>query len=201
MPKSTGRTVIVTLALALVLVVALVLVIAWSGAYNVAATEPHTGPVAWLLHVTKERSIAARADEVPASPELTEDEIRHGWEHFGDMCAPCHGAPGQERGEIGKGLNPEPPDLEDAATEFSRAEIFWIVKHGIKLAGMPGFGSTHDDRSLWAMSRIVEMLPETTPEEYLRLSGAAPQAGDSAAAGESGDAGHPHPPGTPAHSH
>lgn len=203
MPRGTGRAVLITLAATLLVGVGAVLLFAWSGVYNIAATDPHAGPVAWLLHTTKERSIEVHADGVGDPPELTPEDMEHAWQHFGEMCAVCHGAPGEERGEIGKGLNPEPPLLEDVAAEFTSREIFWIVKHGIKLAGMPAFGPTHQDRDLWAMVRVVERLPETTAEEYRRLSGRA--AADSAAASGEQDAsatgGHTHAPGTPAHEH
>lgn len=62
------------------------------------------------------------------------------------MCAVCHGAPGEERGEVGKGMNPTLPRLERVADQWSDREIFWILKHGIRLAGMPAFGATRSDK-------------------------------------------------------
>lgn len=195
------------LALAVVVVG---LVYMYSGAYNIAATDPHTGPVRWVLQTTQEQSIAAHAGDVPEPPALDSSAVAHGFEHFHAMCVDCHGAPGVERGEYGQGLNPEPPELSEEAAEWSAAELFWIVKHGIKMAGMPAFGPTHTDEEIWGIVRFVERLPQISPEEYQRLAAELEARGgghghgtgagtDSQESGQQG--GHSHAPGTPAHEH
>ena len=82
------------------------------------------------------------------------------------MCVQCHGAPGKERGEIGKGLTPRPPSLIDAVPLWSSSELFWIVKNGIQMTGMPAFGPTHDDDRIWAIVSFVQQLPRMSPTQY-----------------------------------
>ena len=86
------------------------------------------------------------------------------------MCVTCHGAPGVERGTLGKGINPKPPNLAKEAGEWSDRELFWITKHGIKLAGMPAFGVTHSDEELWAIVAFLRRLETMSAEEYRRLA-------------------------------
>lgn len=160
------------------------------GAYNVAASEPHTGLVRRTLDVLQQRSVAARAGSVgePVTPDSV--ALREAYLHYREMCAVCHGAPGEERGEIGKGMNPTPPKLERVADHWTDREIFWILNHGIKLAGMPAFGATHEERELWALVAVVRSLPALTPEEFRRRAGPDDTAGDASAPG-----GHAHPEG------
>ena len=66
---------------------------------------------------------------------------------------------------------PDPPDLAHAAEEWSTAEIFWIVKHGIKMSGMPPFGDGHEDRTIWNIAAFVDRLPAMTPEQYRAATG------------------------------
>jgi mono/diheme cytochrome c family protein len=139
------------------------------GGYNVAASAPHTPVARWLLNLTLERSVAVRADDIPPPLPLDSATLRHAFGHYQDMCVDCHGAPGVERGEIGKGINPEPPDLAEAAAAWSDRELFWIIKNGIKMAGMPAFGITHSDEDLWAAVAVVRRLQDMPPEEYRRL--------------------------------
>jgi mono/diheme cytochrome c family protein len=81
------------------------------------------------------------------------------------MCVGCHGAPGKDPSEIGNGLRPRPPDLAKAALQLDKGELFWIVKNGIKMAGMPAFGATHRDRTIWNIVGFVqEQLPNLTAE-------------------------------------
>jgi hypothetical protein len=97
--------------------------------------------------------------------------LRHGFDEYREMCVACHGAPGVERGALGKGINPEPPDLAKESAEWSDRELFWITKHGIKMAGMPAFGITHSDEELWGIVAFVRRLESMSPEEYRRLAG------------------------------
>ena len=198
MSWNTART--AGLAVLLTLLVLLVggLLYVYAGAYNVAATQDHTALGRWVLSTGQQRSVAVRARELSEPPPVDADMLDHGFEHFRAMCVECHGAPGVGRGEIGKGLTPTPPELSEEAGEWSAKELFWITKHGIKMAGMPAFGPTHSDGEIWGLVAFLQELDGMTAEEYARWEARfAPAPGDTAAA----SSGHPHAPGTPDHSH
>src|SRR5712691_7749611 len=91
-----------------------------SGAYNVAATAPHTRVGAWLLDTAKRRSIAVRGSSVQTPQQLTEEQALRGFKEFNEMCVTCHGAPGKAPNEAGKGLLPQPPDLAQAVPSHAR---------------------------------------------------------------------------------
>jgi mono/diheme cytochrome c family protein len=59
------------------------------------------------------------------------------------VCITCHSAPGIQKSEIGKGLSPTAPSLIKVNNYFSPQQVYWIVKHGIDITGMPSFGITH----------------------------------------------------------
>ena len=173
------------------------LFVIYTGAYNVAATKPHRNITRWALSTLQHNSVAARATEVGAPPAMDSAALAHGFEHFHAMCVQCHGAPGMDRGELGKGITPTPPRLELEASEWTDAELFWITKNGIRLAGMPAFGPTHGDAELWSIVAFIRKLETMTEEEYAAMVRAgSPPGSDSAGSG-----GHSHAPGTPAHAH
>lgn len=159
-------TVIITVVCVPAVEVIVLLVFVYSGRYNVAASQPHTGFVRWLLDTTMEQSVRRHADEVQPPGQASAVE---GASHFSEMCVTCHGAPGVERSEIGKGLNPQPPQLSQAAPEWSLEEIHWIIRHGIKMTGMPAFGPTHEEEQLWALTYFVKQLPQLSPTQYQDL--------------------------------
>ena len=179
----------------------------YSGFYNVAATAQHSSVAAWTLETIAERSVKRRAREVPAPLPTDSATLLQGFEHYRLMCEVCHGGVGVDRSEIAEGLNPRPPRLARAASNWSDAELFWIAKHGIKATGMPAFGPTHDDASLLEIVAIVRMLPEMTEQDYAAWIEAGEAVAlthrelmaDSAAAAE--PAGHTHAPGSASHSH
>ena len=191
----TLRIVIITLGTVVLGALVLLLVFVYSGSYNIAATAPHTAFGQWLLETTKNRSIRAHAKELQTDiPAVGGEQLQHGIDHYIKMCVPCHGAPGVERGEYGKGMTPTPPDLAKAAEEWSAPELYWILKHGIKLAGMPAFGATHTDYELWGIVSFVQQLPNISPAEFNRLAAEQPVSSPPA----SPPAAPPPPPGEPA---
>lgn len=196
MQNSTGSVVTKTVLAVLTVLVAGGLVFIYSGFYDVAASDPHTRLGRWALNTTQERSLAAHARQAPEPVEVDSALLVHGFEHYDAMCVVCHGAPGIDRGEFGQGMTPTPPDLVEEADAWTARELFWVVKHGIKLAGMPAFGPTHTDEELWAIVAAVRQLPELSPEEYQRTVGAAGSDGEN-----DGEGGHTHAPGTPEHQH
>ncbi len=65
-------------------------------------------------------------------------------------------------------MYPQPPDLSKVKRD--PAQTFWIIKHGIKMSGMPAWGATHDDARIWAMVAFLQQLPRLTPEQYQILT-------------------------------
>jgi len=143
-----------------------------SGVFNVAADDPHWAATRWLLEAARDRSIAARAGGITVPPLGDPKQIAIGAEHYSQMCAKCHLAPGTESSELRRGLYPPPPNLVEHASDLSPQETFWIIKHGLKMTGMPAWGATHDDGSIWAIVAFLHKLPELSPEAYRAIVGA-----------------------------
>ena len=152
-----------TIVILLLILVAASIIYIYSGTYNIAATSPHSGLAEWIFNTTKKYSVRKHAEDIEP-PKLDEERlVRAGFSHYDDMCAGCHGAPGSEPAE---GFNPSPPDLSEAVPESRPAELFWIIKNGIKMTGMPEFGSTHSDDELWGIVAFTLKLPELTEKQY-----------------------------------
>lgn len=177
------------LALFLLAIVAALIVIL-TGAYNVAATDRHAPLARWALDTTFNNSVERQAADLVA-PEFTAADLRAGGREFAEYCVHCHGAPGAKPHEWVSGMTPNPPPLSRAAKTWSVNEIFWIVKHGVKMSGMPPFGPDHDDRTIWNIAAFVDALPGMTPEEYAGYTGQA----------SGGEGGHSHAAGASAHQH
>jgi mono/diheme cytochrome c family protein len=122
-----------------------------------------------------------------------------GVEHFAAHCAVCHGAPGVPRGDIAHGLYPPPPDLAKTVKLYSDGELFWIVKNGIKMTGMPAW-SDHSDAELWATVAFIKKLPDISEQDYAKLVMANMAHGTQHHHG-GGDEGRPGPTAPDGHEH
>jgi mono/diheme cytochrome c family protein len=171
---SAGRRWWIVAGALLVFLAAIVATI-YGGLYNIAADIPHTPPVYWLLETVRERSVIAHARDIVVPNDLDDDKrISKGAGQYAEMCSGCHLAPGMKRTEISRGLYPRAPELR-RKTDLTPAEQFWIIKHGVKMTGMPAWGVTHDDDLLWDLVAFVRKLPELTPEQYETLVQNAPK--------------------------
>ncbi|MBG0800182.1 cytochrome c [Methylocystis sp. H4A] len=136
-----------------------------SGVYDVAATAPHTPLGRAIFSWTMRNSVRVHAGN--ESPETwSEDQARKGFKDYDAMCVICHSAPGKERSYISKGLQPEPPNLAEASERWSSAELFWIIKNGVKMTAMPAFGPTHQDEQIWNIVAFVRRLPRLSAEQF-----------------------------------
>ncbi len=156
-----------------VLVTMLVLLLAvlftvYTGSYNIAATEGHSPFTRWAFETTMRNSIERQAAAIDG-PEFTESMVSAGAGEYKSMCQHCHGGPGVEKDAWAKGMLPQPPHLPDVVGEWKTNEIFWLVKHGARMTGMPAFGVSHDDETLWSIVAFVDRLPAMTAAEYARF--------------------------------
>jgi len=92
--------------------------------------------------------------------------------HFADHCAQCHGNDGKGKTEIGRNLYPKAPDMTAAPTQsLTDGEIFYIIRNGIRLTGMPAWGKEDgsDDVETWRLVRFIRHLPDLTPEDIQEM--------------------------------
>jgi mono/diheme cytochrome c family protein len=147
------------------------------GLYDLAATRQHTAPVFKLLDYAMRRSVQAHADDTRSPPPDLENpaRIREGAAHFRAHCLQCHGAPGVAPDALAFGLRPAPANLLPAGRNWKPKEIFWVVKHGIKMTGMPAWTYRLDDAQIWAVVAFVRRMPKLTPREYAELAATLPE--------------------------
>lgn len=155
----------------IIIFVVAVIGFAYSGLFNVSAQWDDPAILHWLLESTREASIEARAENIKSPVLGNATQIKNGFRSYREMCAICHTPPGGTDSPVKQGLNPSPPDL--AATEehaMSNAELFWVIKNGIRMTGMPAWGPTHDDAEIWDIVAFVKALPSIDAAEYERLN-------------------------------
>ena len=117
-------------------------------------------------------SMGHAADQKNPLP-FNDDTMVAGARIFKQTCAVCHGIAAQPRTLISKGMFPAPPQLfekQDMVTDDPEGETFWKVTHGIRLSGMPGFGSTLSDTERWQLTMLVAHADKLSPAVQAELS-------------------------------
>ncbi len=159
--------------LALIGLLAIVIAVAagaffFGGFFSVAATAEDPGVVNWALIQVRKASIARHAAEAP--PVALDDPgvVRDGARAFLERgCANCHGAPGVAWAKFSEGLRPDPPDLKDIVNDREAKALFWVVKNGIKMTGMPSFQLAGlDDKEIWTIVAFLKKLPTVSEADF-----------------------------------
>ena len=121
---------------------------------------------------------AIRLASIPRSAKLlvsplgrTAEVLDDGKAHWADHCASCHANNGNGDTEMGRNMFPKPPDMRGASTQaLTDGELYYIIKNGIRLTGMPAWGEPGDeDKETWALVVFIRHLPELTPEEEVAM--------------------------------
>lgn len=93
--------------------------------------------------------------------------IKEGQKVFGTECAACHGLNGHTATDAGRWMYPRAADLASRDSQsYSDQELFWIIKNGIRLSGMPAFGMVEPDEHIWDLVAYVRILPNASPDEH-----------------------------------
>jgi len=163
------KTVTITLGTIIILAILTLFAVMYTGAFNVATGWQDPSLIRWVLVTTRESSIERRAQTIQAPALDGVDRIENGFRGYREMCVICHGTPGGKPSPLAKGLNPEPPDLSEDEGHMSDAELFWVIKNGIRMTGMPGWGPSHKDEELWDIVAFIKTLPNMSAANYRAL--------------------------------
>jgi mono/diheme cytochrome c family protein len=140
----------------------------FGGFYSVAGTQPDPVIVATALTQVREASISRHARET--SPVSLDDPavVQQGARAFVQRnCAVCHGGPGLDWSKFSEGMHPSPPDLKEVVGGLEPREIFWVIKNGINMTGMPSFGPTGvPDQEIWTMVAFLKKLPTVSEQDF-----------------------------------
>ena len=141
----------------------------FGGFLNVAQSEDDAGVVNWALAQVRAASVARHAAEAPPASLDDPATAKAGARVYATIgCAYCHGGPpDKDWAKFSEGLKPVPADLKEMAKKRTAAELFWVIKNGIKLTAMPSFGlAGASDQQIWAIVAFIKQLPTMTDADY-----------------------------------
>jgi len=150
----------------------------YSGVYDVSALEQHLGPTFRVLDVAMKRSVKVRSEDIVVPPLEDPALIARGRARFEEHCVQCHGAPGVAPHAFALGFTPAAANLVVTGELWLAQDIYWVVRHGLKMTGMPAWEFRMPDEDLWATVAFVKWLPKLSPADYAAMKGDASPAAE-----------------------
>jgi mono/diheme cytochrome c family protein len=101
---------------------------------------------------------AARRNSTP-EPTISAASVVEGKTRYGVECATCHGMDGRGLTDYGRWMYPRAADLTSEQVQaYNDAELFWVIKNGIRLSGMPAFGKVESDERIWHIVHYIRSM-------------------------------------------
>lgn len=144
-----------------------------------SAREQPTALEAWVATTVRRMAIPADAKGLKNPLSATKANVADGMAHWADHCAACHANNGTGNTTIGSNLYPKSPDMRLSRTqELTDGELYYIIQNGVRLTGMPAWGSTGDgnhSEDSWRLVLFIRHLPQLTHEEETQMEGMNPK--------------------------
>jgi len=139
------------------------------------------------MRMEKALATTIRGGSIPSryktmkNPVATTPEVIHeGMAHWADHCTACHANNGSGDTMYGKTMYPRPPNMRQKDTqEMSDGELYYTIKNGVRLSGMPAFGDPGDDDvDSWKLVSFIHHLPQLTDAEETEMQRLNPKSPD-----------------------
>lgn len=131
---------------------------------------------ALVARTARRLAVPSHSKELRAPPP-TPALLQEARAHWASHCASCHGEDGAGQTAIGQRLYPRAPDMRAASTqEQTDGELYFVIKNGVRLTGMPAWGEPGDqDPESWALVAFIRTLPKLTPDELAEVRANLPR--------------------------
>jgi len=172
----------VLLALLVLTAAAAAVAIVFAMRGGISARAEPTATEAMLARTLRHFAVPLSARTLRNPIALTAGALREGRDHFADHCSTCHANDGSGKTEMGPNFYPRVPDMRLAATQnLSDGELFYTIRNGVRLSGMPAWSGDHGAADDWKLVHFIRHLPKITPaelEEMKQMNPMTPQERD-----------------------
>ena len=167
-------------ALSFLLIAAVAAGVFLFNANGFSAREQPSNVERWAARRALAMAVPAGAKEQANPIRSTPEVLSEARAHWADHCAACHSNDGSGDTEMGKHMYPPAPDMRHAGTQrMTDGELFYIIKNGVRLTGMPAWGgSSHDDQDSWKLVHFIRHLPQLTGDEVEEMKKLNPKSPD-----------------------
>ena len=139
--------------------------------HGFSARDNPSGIERIVARTARNLAVPSRAKGMKNPVPNTTDNMHEAMAHWADHCAFCHANNGSGDTEVGKNLYPKAPDMRLADTQkLTDGELYYTIKNGIRLTGMPAWGEMGDaDEDSWKLVYFIRHLSNLSPDEQKEM--------------------------------
>jgi thiosulfate dehydrogenase len=123
-------------------------------------------------------SLDRHAAEARNPISATDDNLLAGMKIYQDNCAGCHGDVHQPHAGFGDSFYPRAPQFMEDAPDMPENQNFYIIQHGVRLSGMPGWHTLLNQQEMWQVTTFLSHMDKLSPQlsgQWKAIAGRTPQ--------------------------
>ena len=126
----------------------------------------------WAANSALDAAIEHQAPQPQNPVPRTDANLIEGMKLYAMNCGVCHGGLDRKRNVLGGAFYPPAPQILVEALDDPEWHIFFAIKHGVRLTGMPAWGKVMGDDDLWKIVAFVKTINQLPPavEQQRRLA-------------------------------
>jgi len=140
-----------------------------TGIYNPSAIPDPGKLERSIAHLSLEASVERRAPDQQNPIQATEENLIAGARMYEQFCSDCHGGAKHRVSEFGRTFSPRVPQIINRIPRDPDANLYWTIKNGIKMTGMPYWSHIMSDDDIWKVVTFIknsDKLPPRAQEEW-----------------------------------
>lgn len=108
-------------------------------------------------------NVERHAPKIANPVQPTDENLVAGASTYLKRCAECHGEPNQPESRLAKTLYPPPPQFMTDAPDMEENENYYIIVHGVRWTGMPGWKNVLTDQQIWQVVAFLSHMEKLPP--------------------------------------
>ncbi len=117
----------------------------------------------WAANNALDAAVEHQAPRVNNPVPRTDANLLDGMKLYSMNCGGCHGGLDRKRNKLGGAFYPPAPQILVRPLHDPEWHIFFIIKHGVRLTGMPAWGKLMSDDDLWKITTFVKNISQLPP--------------------------------------
>jgi thiosulfate dehydrogenase len=122
-------------------------------------------------------AVDRRAPDTKNPLQATDENLLSGMKIYQANCAECHGDVSHPHAALGDSFYPRAPQFAQDPADMPENQNFYIIEHGVRLSGMPAWGTTLKEPEVWQVTTFLSHMDKLSPAVQSAWKTAASQPG------------------------
>ncbi len=157
------RNFVLGVATTIVVVLLVAAVMVGFGRVPIEASQRPSALETQIASAALNAAVQRRAAALKNPVQIDDEALLNGMLLYKVSCSSCHGAPGDKDNAYGRSFYPPVPQFAVQRPRRSEAELYYLIKHGVRQTGMAAWGNLMEDEQVWKVAAFLSRLDSLPP--------------------------------------